>query len=53
MRTRMKLGCKLVGAFLAVALIALVIGAVGIYNVKRFPLPGRRCTRTRQSPLRY
>ena len=31
--------------FLAVALIALVIGAVGIYNVKRFSAAGQEmCT---------
>ena len=31
----MKLGSKLVGGFLVVALIALIIGAIGIYNVQR------------------
>ncbi len=51
MRTRMKLGCKLVGAFLAVALIALVIGAVGIYNVKRFSAAGQEMYTYKTIPI--
>jgi methyl-accepting chemotaxis protein len=36
----MKLGSKIVGGFLVVALIALIIGAIGIYNVQRLATAG-------------
>ena len=35
MLSKMKLGKKLVGGFLMVAIIALIIGGIGIYNVQR------------------
>ncbi len=35
MLSRIKIGSKIIGGFLVVALIALVIGAIGIYNVQR------------------
>jgi methyl-accepting chemotaxis protein len=38
--SRIKIGSKIIGGFLVVALIGLVIGAIGIYNVQRLATAG-------------
>lgn len=40
MLSRIKIGSKIIGGFLVVALIGLVIGAIGIYNVQRLATAG-------------
>ena len=51
MLSRIKLGTKIIGGFIAVALIALVIGIIGIYNMQRFATAGNEMYKFNTVPV--